>query len=48
MEENEPEKLKNRLRYNQSKKIKNKNGCNHAQSVTATLFRHLMNKDTIF
>ena len=27
--------------YAKVKKIKNKNGCNHTQTMTATLFRHL-------
>ena len=43
-EENEPEKLKNKLLKTDNakeKKIKNKNGGNHTQTMTATLFRHL-------
>ena len=44
IEENEPEKLKDKLLttdYAKVKKIKNKNGGNHTKTMTAILFRHL-------
>ena len=42
VEENEPEKLNKLLKTDYAKvKNKNKNGGNHTQAGTATLFRHL-------